>query len=127
MKITKEYLKQLIKEELNSFAMQENSLDEAISKDWYEFFKEAEKLGWRVQKTNKNHFQLFAPDGKTIMSAPGTPSDWRSYHNAKAEFKRKNEISQNNIKAAATQKFTSTAPINQANLKPIKRIKRKLE
>ena len=56
----------------------------------------AQKAGWEVGVSKKCHIQFKAPEGttdtqgepvRTIMG-PGTPSDWRSYRNMRAQLRR---------------------------------------
>jgi hypothetical protein len=47
----------------------------------------AQQKGWRV-KTGNGHKQVFSPDGKSIVTVAGTPSDYRALLNIKADFKR---------------------------------------
>lgn len=44
--------------------------------------------GWRYEPTANGHFQLYAPDGVSIVTSGGTASDWRSRMNWLADLKR---------------------------------------
>lgn len=57
-------------------------------KDYQEVIDHAEEQGWRVRKTEGNHMQLFAPDGKSIVVCPTTPSDHRGLDQFLADLKR---------------------------------------
>lgn len=50
--------------------------------------RSAERQGWRVRRTSKNHIAFYAPDGKSIVHAAATPSDSRSTQNAIAQLKK---------------------------------------
>ncbi|MDQ0376628.1 hypothetical protein [Amycolatopsis thermophila] len=43
--------------------------------------------GWSWKKKTK-HTWLLAPDGKTTVSVPGSPSDIRSLYNTRSELRR---------------------------------------
>ncbi len=47
-------------------------------KDMQDVLAAAEKQGWRVRATNSGHYQLFAPNGRGIVTAAGTPGSARS-------------------------------------------------
>lgn len=51
--------------------------------------KKAEAQGWTVDKTTRGHWR-FKPKDKSVSPAvtSGTPSDWRSWKNFKADLKR---------------------------------------
>lgn len=53
-----------------------------------EIIDRAEQQGWQARDTQSGHKQLFAPDGRGIVVAPGTPSDHRSIDNFVADLKR---------------------------------------
>lgn len=44
--------------------------------------------GWRVVRTNKDHYKWYAPDGKTMVVSGSTPSDHRAIKNQKALMRR---------------------------------------
>lgn len=50
--------------------------------------KAAEKQGWRVERTKKGHYKLYAPDGKNIVTAPGTPGRGRAVANLVSQLRR---------------------------------------
>lgn len=58
-----------------------------MEKELREILREAERQGWRVVRGSK-HFKLYAPDGKTIVTAPTTPSDWRAIRDVIARMRR---------------------------------------
>jgi hypothetical protein len=43
--------------------------------------------GWRVERGRK-HYKAFAPDGKTIVVIPGTPSSSRSIKKVLSQLRR---------------------------------------
>jgi predicted RNA binding protein YcfA (HicA-like mRNA interferase family) len=50
--------------------------------------REAEDQGWTVRRSKKGHLQFFAPDGETIVTAAGTPSDHRAMANLISRLRR---------------------------------------
>lgn len=48
----------------------------------------AKENGWTFERTKKNQWQFFSPDGKHIIVVSGTPSDWRSQRKIYAQFKK---------------------------------------
>lgn len=44
--------------------------------------------GWSHDRTTRGHHQFFSPDGSTIVTTSGTPSDRRSFNNFIADMKR---------------------------------------
>ena len=44
--------------------------------------------GWRVVRTNGDHYKWYAPDGKTIVVSGSTPSDHRALKNQKSMMRR---------------------------------------
>ncbi len=59
-----------------------------MKREWRELIEEAQRQGWRAERTQRGHWQLFAPDGRTIVTLPGTPSDWRAFRNTIAQMRR---------------------------------------
>lgn len=59
-----------------------------MKKELQELIQEAERQGWRAVRTQKGHWALYAPDGRTIVHLAGTPSDWRAIHNAISRMRR---------------------------------------
>jgi len=57
-------------------------------KDFKKVVKAAEEQGWTAKKTKKGHWQLYAPDGKNIVHAAGTPSDHRSLENVLSQMRK---------------------------------------
>ena len=42
--------------------------------------------GYRIEKTGKGHYKVFAPNRVVIM--PSSPSDWRSVKNTVSDLRR---------------------------------------
>ncbi len=40
-----------------------------------ELIEQAERQGWRSDRRKSGRFLLFSPDGKTVVTIHGTPSD----------------------------------------------------
>lgn len=59
-----------------------------MSKDWDEIRRASEQQGWRWTRTKRGHWQGYAPDGRTIVTVGGTPSDRRALDNALARMRR---------------------------------------
>ncbi len=59
------------------------------NKDYESLFKEAERQGWVIQRTKKNHFRLLCPSecGQHIVVASSTPSDHRSLRNVRSRMR----------------------------------------
>ena len=51
--------------------------------------REALAQGWQHDLTTRGHHQFFAPNGRDIVVASGTPSDHRAFNNFMAQMKRK--------------------------------------
>jgi hypothetical protein len=47
-------------------------------KDVEQVVRAAWRQGWRVEKTRSGHWKLYAPNGRDIVIASGTPSSHRS-------------------------------------------------
>lgn len=58
-----------------------------MNRDLRRLLHAAEAQGWTIRKGSK-HFQLFSPDGETIITVGGTPSDPRTKKNLRAMLKR---------------------------------------
>jgi hypothetical protein len=43
--------------------------------------------GWTADQGRK-HWKLRSPDGATVLSLPVTPSDYRTMHNVRRDFRR---------------------------------------
>jgi hypothetical protein len=56
--------------------------------DMDKIIKQARDQGFRYQRTEKNHHQFYAPDGKTIVTHSATGSDTRGDDNFMADMKR---------------------------------------
>lgn len=51
--------------------------------------REAERQGWRVDRTSKGHWRFIPPDPQgRICIHSGTPGDRRGIHNLVAEMRR---------------------------------------
>lgn len=61
---------------------------ETMHKEVRELVKEAERQGWRRRELPSGHVQLYAPDGTTIVTLPGTPSGGRWRANAVAQLRK---------------------------------------
>lgn len=59
-----------------------------MGKDMKRIVREAEALGWRVERTRNNHLSFFSPDGKHVVHTGGTPQDWRAIRNLQAQIHR---------------------------------------
>lgn len=59
-----------------------------MRKEVREIVEEAVRQGWRVRMLKNSHPLLLAPDGKTMVVLPSTPSDRRSLDNAVARMRR---------------------------------------
>lgn len=56
--------------------------------DWRVLERSLSEQGWRIAPTSKGHIKLFAPDGKCIVLAGGTPSDHRAFDKLKSDLRR---------------------------------------
>ena len=56
--------------------------------DLEEVKKRAEQQGFRVTRTNRGHWQFYAPNKEDIITVGGTPGDWRGWQNFIASLKR---------------------------------------
>jgi len=59
-----------------------------MSKEMKRIVKEAEALGWRVERTRNNHLSFYSPDGQSVIHSGGTPQDWRATRNLVAQIRR---------------------------------------
>lgn len=50
--------------------------------------KKAELQGWRYTKSTNGHHQFYSPDKESIVTAAGTPSDYRGWQNFLSDMKR---------------------------------------
>ena len=57
-------------------------------KDIKNLIRALESQGWRVEKTRSGHYMAYSPNGKDIVTIPGTPSDHRSMRNTLAALRR---------------------------------------
>ena len=58
-----------------------------LSKDYRHLVRAAQLENWEVRH-KRRHLQLASPDGHTLVTVPGTPSDRRSYLNTRAALRR---------------------------------------
>jgi hypothetical protein len=56
-------------------------------KDWRPLVRAAWVAGWWCVRRRK-YILCYAPNGKSIVKVPMTPSDWRTFRNKKTEFAR---------------------------------------
>lgn len=56
--------------------------------DWRHLTRELSAKGWRVEPTHGGHIKMFSPDGKCIVVASSTPSDFRVLTKIKADLRR---------------------------------------
>ncbi len=59
-----------------------------MNKEVKAIIREAERQGWRSRLMSNGHTRLYAPDGKTQITLPGTPSDHRALKNAISDMRR---------------------------------------
>lgn len=88
-------------------------------KDIQRVIKRAQEQGWTHRMTEKNHHQLYSPDKTTIVTAAGTPSDYRSWDNFMADMRRGGymngaTIGEATTKAPAIAEHAPTARITTA-------------
>ena len=60
----------------------------SAKKEFKELRREAERQGWRVVLLKGGHWRFYAPGGKGIVHAGGTPSDHKSLANTVADLRR---------------------------------------
>ena len=58
--------------------------------DYESLFQVAERQGWRIETTKKNHFRLLCPSecGQHIVIASSTPSDHRGLRNVRSQMRK---------------------------------------
>lgn len=59
-----------------------------VHKEWRPLVAKAQKAGWKLERRPSNHLWLLSPDGKTIISFSGTPSDRRAIHQLRSQLRR---------------------------------------
>ena len=59
-----------------------------MRKEVRDLVEEAERQGWRRKELASGHVQLLCPDGATIVTIPGSPSDRRWQANAVARLRK---------------------------------------
>ena len=59
-----------------------------MDKDTKRLMKELARQGFSIRTTKKGHSMVFGPDGKSVTTFAGTPSDRRSWLNSLAPLKR---------------------------------------
>jgi hypothetical protein len=60
----------------------------SAKKELKEVLREAESQGWEVRYSSKGHPMLYAPDGESIVTTGGTPSDHRALTNLISRLRR---------------------------------------
>lgn len=60
----------------------------SAKKETKEIIKAAERQGWRVEQLKSGHWRFYAPDGKNIVHASGTPSDHKALDNLVARLRQ---------------------------------------
>lgn len=60
----------------------------SATKEIREIIEEAERQGWRSKALRSGHTLMFAPDGKSKVTLPGTPSEHRWLKNALAKMRQ---------------------------------------
>ena len=58
------------------------------AKDLKKILQAAEKQGWKVERTKKGHWQLFAPDGVNIVTVSGTPGGAKAIQYIVSDLRR---------------------------------------
>lgn len=58
-----------------------------MNRDIQQLLKKAKRAGCRVEQTRSNHYRIIGPTGESI-SAPGTPSDFRSIRDVRSKLRR---------------------------------------
>lgn len=53
-----------------------------------EILAQLDAQGFTWRRTSKGHVMVYAPDGRSVATLPGTPSDYRSLKNAIAALRR---------------------------------------
>jgi hypothetical protein len=53
-----------------------------------EFLRLARRLGWRAERTGRDHFRLVHPDARRPVYCASTPGCGRGFRNALAEMRR---------------------------------------
>ena len=59
----------------------------SLKKELREILREARRQGWRVEQTRSGHYMLYAPKGRGIVTAAGTPSSAASIRNTLAKMR----------------------------------------
>jgi hypothetical protein len=59
-----------------------------MRKDVAELVRRAVEQGWRVEERRSGRILLFSPDGETIVTLHGTPSDRNWQHAAVRQLRR---------------------------------------
>jgi len=57
-------------------------------KDIEQVVRAARRQGWRVEKTRNGHWKLYAPNGRDIVVAAGTPRGRSSVDDTIAKLRR---------------------------------------
>lgn len=56
--------------------------------DFLKLVTRLEAQGWRVKRRASGHMTFYAPNGKDMVTASGTPSDSRAWLNFRSQLKR---------------------------------------
>jgi hypothetical protein len=59
-----------------------------MRRDVRELVEQAVRQGWRAEERRSGRLLLYSPDGRTIVTVHGTPSDRNWRHSAIRELKR---------------------------------------
>lgn len=69
-----------------------NLMEIEMADDTEVFIKEMTGRGWKADKTSGGHWKCTHPLAPRPVFTSGTPSDWRSFENFKAEIKRLEKV-----------------------------------
>lgn len=58
------------------------------NRDFQELKKDLERQNWRVDRTNRGHYQFFAPDGKGKVTGGGSYGDHRAIKNLVSQLRK---------------------------------------
>jgi hypothetical protein len=59
-----------------------------VHKEWRPLVRAAQRAGWRLERLRNNHLRLMSPDGRTMVTFGGSPSDRRAIAAARALLRR---------------------------------------
>lgn len=63
-------------------------MSDSYRKDLEALIRRAARQGWRYRRTERGHYQFYAPNGKDIVTTSGTPGDIRAWSNFMKDMKR---------------------------------------